>query len=159
MQFSGAAARIPSANDCDFGAGDLSFGRHHHPISTANLEAQKMFDQGLAQAFGSTTRRRFDRSSAQPTRSIRGDAALGQGVGARPKLHMDIDDARAKAAYDALTKARSLAFASSEHEKAYIDALAVRFGHRKADRAALARKFSQAMGALSSRYPTISMPL
>src|SRR5918993_1491208 len=33
-------------------AAPLSFGQHHHPIRTSNAEAQKMFDQGLAQAFG-----------------------------------------------------------------------------------------------------------
>src|SRR5262245_15452530 len=29
-----------------------TFGQHHHPIRTSNPEAQKMFDQGMAQAFG-----------------------------------------------------------------------------------------------------------
>src|SRR5688572_31989625 len=30
----------------------LTFGQHHHPIRTSNAEAQRMFDQGMAQALG-----------------------------------------------------------------------------------------------------------
>jgi tetratricopeptide (TPR) repeat protein len=50
--------------------------------------------------------------------------------------------------------ARSLAANGPEHEKAYIEALAARYSaDPKADRVALARAFSQAMGALSNKYP------
>jgi hypothetical protein len=133
----------------------LGFGRHHHPISTANVEAQKMFDQGLAQAFG------FNHEAAilsfERAAELDPSAAMphwGKAWALGPNYNLDIDDARGKAAWDALGKARSLAFASSEHERAYIEALAVRYSDDpKADRAKLARSFSQAMGALSSRYP------
>src|SRR5688572_21740230 len=125
----------------------LSFGRHHHPIRTSNADAQKMFDQGLAQAFGfnhEAAIRSFERAA-----DLDPSAAMphwGKAWALGPNYNLDIDDPRGKAAFDALAKARSLAFASSEHEKAYIDALAVRYSNDpKADRAALARKFSQAM--------------
>ena len=49
---------------------------------------------------------------------------------------------------------RSLAANGPENERAYIEALAVRYSaDPKADRAALARAFSQAMGDLSQTYP------
>src|SRR5688572_12686249 len=133
----------------------LTFGKHHHPIRTSNVEAQKMFDQGLAQAFGfnhEAAIRSFERAAElDPSATM---PHWGRAWALGPNYNLDIDDARAKAAYDALAKAQSLAFASSEHEKAYIDALAVRYSDdAKADRGALARKFSQAMGTLSSRYP------
>jgi tetratricopeptide (TPR) repeat protein len=131
----------------------LSFGRHHHPIRTSNADAQKMFDQGLAQAFGfhhEAAIRSFERAA-----ELDPSAAMphwGKAWALGPNYNLDIDDARGKAAYDAVAKAQSLA--GVEHEKAYIDALAVRYSaDPKADRAALTRAFSQAMGALSSRYP------
>ena len=40
-----AAATAPSP-------APLSFGQHHHPIRTSNPEVQRLFDQGMAQAFG-----------------------------------------------------------------------------------------------------------
>ena len=63
------------------------FGQHHHPIRTSNAEAQKMFDQGLAQAFGfnhEAAIRSFERAAELDPSAA--DAALGQGVGARPEL-------------------------------------------------------------------------
>lgn len=133
----------------------LTFGQHQHPIRTSNPEAQKMFDQGLAQAFGfnhEAAIRSFERAAEldpSATMPLWGKAwALG------PNYNLDIDDARAKSAYDAVVKARSLAAGGPEHEKAYVDALAVRYSEDpKADRAALAQAFSQAMGDLSRRYP------
>src|SRR5688572_26210432 len=149
-------ASAPPASTAASAQGEpLGFGRHHHPISTANTEAQKMFDQGLAQAFGfnhEAAIRSFERAA-----ELDPSAAMphwGKAWALGPNYNLDIDDARGKAAWDAMAKARSLAFASSEHEKAYIEALAVRYSDDpKADRAALARKFSKAMGTLSSRYP------
>ena len=127
----------------------LTFGQHHHPIRTSNAEAQKMFDQGLAQAFGfhhEAAIRSFERAA-----ELDPSAAMphwGKAWALGPNYNLDIDDARAKAAYDSVAKAQSLAANGPEHEKAYIDALAVRYSaDLKADRAALARAFSQAMGA------------
>jgi hypothetical protein len=133
----------------------LTFGQHHHPIRTSNPEAQKMFDQGLAQAFG------FNHEAAilsfERAAELDASAAMplwGKAWALGPNYNLDIDDARAKAAYDALVKAQSLAAAGPENEKAYVDALAVRYSNDlKADRAALARAFSKAMGGLSRRYP------
>ena len=114
-----------------------------------------MFDQGMAQAFGfnhESAIRSFERAA-----ELDPSAAMphwGKAWALGPNYNLDIDDARAKLAYDAVAKARSLVAGGPENEKAYVDALAVRYSEDlKADRAALAQAFSQAMGDLSRRYP------
>jgi tetratricopeptide (TPR) repeat protein len=133
----------------------LTFGQHHHPIRTSNPEAQKMFDQGLAQAFGfhhEAAIRSFERAAELDPSSPMPHWGKAWALG--PNYNLDIDDERAKAAYDSLSKARSLAATAPESEKAYVDALSARYSADvKADRAALARAFSEAMADLSRRYP------
>jgi tetratricopeptide (TPR) repeat protein len=133
----------------------VTFGQHHHPIRTSNAEAQKMFDQGLAQAFGfhhEAAIRSFERAAElDPSAPM---PLWGKAWALGPNYNLDIDDARATAAYETLAKAQSLSANAVEHEKAYIDALAMRYSpDPKADRAALARGFSNAMAELSRRYP------
>src|SRR5687768_2339541 len=101
-------ASAPSASTAASAQGEpLSFGRHHHPISTANLEAQKMFDQGLAQAFGfnhEAAIRSFERAA-----ELDPSAAMphwGKAWALGPNYNLDIDEPRGKAAFDALAKAR-----------------------------------------------------
>ena len=132
----------------------LTYGQHHHPIRASNPEAQKMFDQGMAQAYGfnhEAAIRSFERASELDPRAPMPHWGRAWALG--PNYNMDIDDPRAKAAYDAITKARSLAL-EQDVERAYIDALAVRYSpDMKADRAALARAYSRAMGELSRGHP------
>ncbi len=133
----------------------LTFGQHHHPIRTANPEAQRLFDQGMAQALGfnhEAAVRSFERAA-----ELDPNAAMphwGKAWALGPNYNLDIDAERAAAAAESVAKARSLAAAGPEHERAYVDALAVRYSaDPKADRLALARAFSQAMGSLWRRYP------
>ena len=117
-----------------------------------------MFDQGMAQAYGfnhEAAIRSFERAS-----ELDPNAAMphwGRAWALGPNYNLDIDDPRAKAAYDAIARARSLADAArggSETERAYIEALAVRYSaDMKADRAALGRAYSRAMGELSRSHP------
>ncbi len=114
-----------------------------------------MFDQGMAQAFGfnhEAAIRSFERAAElDPSAPM---PHWGKAWALGPNYNLDIDEARAKTAYDALAKAQSLAATGADNEKAYVEALAVRYStDAKADRAALARAFSQAMGDLSRRYP------
>jgi tetratricopeptide (TPR) repeat protein len=146
-----AAAGTTAAPD----QGSLAYGKHHHPITTTSAEAQAMFDQGMAQAFGfnhEAAIRSFERAS-----EIDPSAAMphwGRAWALGPNYNLDIDDARAKAAFEAITKAKSLAAQGPEVERAYIDALAVRYSSSMtADRAALARTYSRALGDLARRYP------
>ena len=114
-----------------------------------------MFDQGLAQAFGfnhEAAIRSFERAAELDPSSPMPHWGKAWALG--PNYNLDIDDERAKTAYESLTKAQSLAAAAPENEKAYVDALSVRYSADiKADRPALARAFSQAMTDLSGRYP------
>jgi len=131
------------------------FGEHHHPIQTTSPEAQRLFDQGMALAYG------FNHEEA--IRSFQGAAELdpnaamphwGRAWALGPNYNLDIDDPRAKQAFEAIDQARTLAERGPEHERAYVDALAVRYSaDMKANRAGLARAYSTAMGELSRRYP------
>ena len=118
-----ASAPAPAAAP----APPLTFGKHHHPIRTANAEAQQMFDQGLAQAFGfnhEAAIRSFERAA-----ELDPSAAMphwGKAWALGPNYNLDIDEPRAKAAYDAVAKAQSLATSGPENEKAYVQALAAR---------------------------------
>ena len=133
----------------------VTFGRHHHPIRTSSPEAQRLFDQGLAQAFGfnhEAAIRSFERAAELDPASAM--PLWGKAWALGPNYNLDIDDARAIAAHEAIAKAQSLAAGGPDDEKAYVDALAVRYSpDPKADRAALARAFSQSMGELSRQYP------
>jgi tetratricopeptide (TPR) repeat protein len=144
-----APANAPAA------AETLTFGRHHHPIRTSNPEAQTLFDVGLAQAFGfnhEAAVRSFERAAElDPSAPM---PMWGKAWALGPNYNLDIDDARAQAAYAALVKAQSLAANSPENERAYVEALSARYSADvKADRPALARAFSEAMRELSRRFP------
>jgi tetratricopeptide (TPR) repeat protein len=150
-----ASAPSPAPAPASAPAAPLGFGQHHHPISTSNANAQKMFEQGMAQAFGfhhEAAIRSFERAA-----ELDPSAAMphwGKAWALGPNYNLDIDDARAIAAYEALAKAESLVAEGPETEKAYVAALSARYSSDpKADRSALARAFSRAMGDLSRRYP------
>ena len=71
-----------------------------------------------------------------------------------PNYNLDVDDQRASQANVAITKALELSKGGSEAERAYVEAMAIRFPNvAKPDRAALARRYAEAMSALSRRYP------
>ncbi len=109
----------------------------------------------MAQAYGfnhEAAIRSFERAA-----TLDPNAAMphwGRAWALGPNYNLDIDDPRAKAAYKAISKARALASSGPDVERSYIEALAVRYSaDMKADRAALARKYSTAMGELSRRHP------
>src|SRR5215470_7977655 len=128
---------------------------HHHPIATANPEAQRFFDQGLTLVYGFNHdeavryfRRaaELDPKSPMPLWGI----ALAEG----PNYNMDVDPKREKVAYDASQKALSLAANAPENERAYVEALATRYSSDpKADLKKLAMNYKSAMGELAGRYP------
>jgi len=130
-------------------------GNHRHPIVTASSEAQLYFDQGFNFVFG------FNHEEA--VRSFRRAAELdpnapmphwGIAWALGPNYNLDVDDARADQANIAITQALKLSVGGSDIERAYIEAMAVRFPMTpKPDRAALARKYSDAMRDLSRKYP------
>jgi tetratricopeptide (TPR) repeat protein/predicted small lipoprotein YifL len=147
-----ANVATPSAAPADPMAG---LGDHRHPIATKHPEAQRYFDRGFALVFAFNHEeavRSFQRAAELDPSAAMPHWGIAWALG--PNYNLDIDDPRAKQAYDAIERARSLAKEGPAVEREYIEAMAVRYSpDLKADRAALARAYSQAMGALSKRNP------
>ena len=130
-------------------------GNHRHPIVTASSEAQLYFDQGFNFVFGFNHEeavRSFRRAAELDPNAPMPHWAIAWALG--PNYNLDVDDARADQANIAITQALKLSVGGSDIERAYIEAMAVRFPMTpKPDRAALARKYSDAMRDLSRKYP------
>jgi tetratricopeptide (TPR) repeat protein len=145
-----APAGVAAPADPMAGLGD-----HRHPIATKNAEAQTYFDRGFALVFAFNHEeavRSFQRAAElDPTAAM---PYWGMAWALGPNYNLDIDDPRAKQAFEAVQRARALAAAGPDVEREYVEAMAVRYSSNpKADRAALATRYSQAMGALSKRNP------
>ncbi len=130
-------------------------GTHHHPIRTMSAEAQAWFDQGMSLVFAFNHEeavRAFERASALDPGAAMPPWGVAWALG--PNYNLDIDDPRAKLASDAVARAKALAAGGPEIERAYVNALAVRYSpDPNADRPALARAYSQAMRQLVAHYP------
>jgi tetratricopeptide (TPR) repeat protein len=130
-------------------------GRLHHAIATKNADAQRLFDQGLTYVYG------FNHDEA--IRSFRRAAELdpsspmphwGIALALGPNINLDVDPEREKAAYDEAQKAKALLGGAPAIERAYVEALAVRYSDDpKADLKALAVKYKDAMRNVVRRYP------
>jgi len=131
-------------------------GNLHHPVSTSDLQAQRFFDQGLALIYGfnhEEAARSFRRAGELDPQLAMAHWGIALAVG--PNYNeATVDTERVKAACEAINKARSLAEAAPEHERAYIEALAKRFSpDPKADFKKLALDYRDAMRELHRRYP------
>jgi hypothetical protein len=130
-------------------------GDHHHPISSADPEAQKFFDQGFALVFAfnhEAAARAFQQAAALDPKAAMPHWGVAWAIG--PNYNLDLDDPRAQQAFEAIARAKTLAANGPAHEREYIEAMAVRYSADKtADRAVLARQYSKAMGELSKRHP------
>jgi tetratricopeptide (TPR) repeat protein len=130
-------------------------GAHHHPISTVNPEAQRYFDQGFNLVFGfnhEEAARSFSRAAELDPNAPMPQWGIAWALG--PNYNLDVDDERGKQANRAIAQALALSKNGSDVEQAYVEAMAIRFPNDATpDRAALARKYSDAMRNLSRRYP------
>jgi tetratricopeptide (TPR) repeat protein len=131
------------------------------PITTANSDAQRYFDQGMVLAFAF--------NHAESVRSFRaaqtldpscamcfwGEAlATGPNINVTSKGKVIMSPSERVAAFAALQSALALKYGASEHEAAYIDALAKRYnGEPDTDREPLDLAWASAMGELSAAYP------
>jgi len=131
-------------------------GAIHHRIATANQDAQKFFDQGLAlvyafnfgEAIYSFQRAtELDPNAAMPYWGI----ALANG----PNYNAwTIGGDRERAGFDAIQTAAGLAPNAPEQERAYIDALARGFTDApNPNQPRLVRDYSNAMREVYRRYP------
>src|SRR5882724_713702 len=130
-------------------------GSLHHPVATADPEAQKFFDQGLSFVYA------FNHDEA--VRSFKRAAELDPGMAMAywgialalgPNINLDVDPEREKAAYDSVQKALEMVAKGPENERAYIEVLAKRYStDPKADLKKLAVDYKTAMGELVRRFP------
>ena len=136
-------------------------GDHHHPITTADPDAQRYFDQGLVIDFAF--------NHAESARSFRAaqtldpDCAMcywGEALALGPNINVTSngvvvmgDDDRVQA-HAAIQKAVALKDQATEAEQDYIDALATRYdGNLKSPRVPLDLAYVNAMRALYEKYP------
>ncbi len=132
------------------GLGDV-----HHPVSTKIREAQQFFDQGLKLVYGfnhDEARRSFQRAAELDPKLAM--AWWGVALTLGPNYNLPVDPAREKAGYDAGQRALSLQDNASDPERAYINALAVRYSNDpKADLHQLDIAYRDAMARLVKAYP------
>jgi tetratricopeptide (TPR) repeat protein len=132
-----------------------NLGRYHHAISSRVPKVQAYFNQGLRLAYG------FNHGEAIRafTEGARRDPKCaicwwGVAYSYGPNINLPMDSASAVAAYEAVQKAVALIGNASASERAYIRALAQRYGRNPtADRARLDSAYARAMQALARQYP------
>ena len=130
-------------------------GPMHHPVTTADAEAQRYFDQGLNLLYG------FNHDEAlksfQQAAKLDPNLAMaywGIAYAAGPNYNLPVDWARETISYDAITKAQSLAASASPSERAYIAALAKRFtSDKSANLHQLDVDYANAMREVMKSYP------
>ncbi|HET6673806.1 MAG TPA: hypothetical protein VFG71_00635, partial [Nitrospiraceae bacterium] len=147
----------PSATPAGENAPPLfnNLGTLHHPISTSSPKAQQYFDQGLRLVFAFNHEEavnsfkeaaRLDPKAAMPYWGI----ALALG----PNINLPMSPEAGKQAYEAIQKARELASNARPEERAYIEALAVRYSPASdAKRDVLDAAYADAMEKVWARYP------
>lgn len=130
-------------------------GNHHHPISSTSKLAQRYFDQGLTLAYGF--------NHAEAARSFTEAAKLdpkcaicywGIAFVSGPNINVPMGDDAASNAWQAIQKAKELSPYASAQEKAYINALSLRYtAEPVSDRKPFDLAFAKAMQQVSQRYP------
>jgi tetratricopeptide (TPR) repeat protein len=131
-------------------------GDHHHAITTRSALSQRYFDQGLRFVYA------FDHPDAvrsfrlaQRMDSTCAMCAWGEALALGPNINVPMDSASGAAAHAAIRRAASLAPGATARERAYIAALATRYGaDPTAQRKALDTAYSRAMAQLHRADPT-----
>ncbi len=131
----------------------------HHPVSTANPEAQKYFDQGLRLIYAFN----HDEATAAFKHAAELDPKLAMawwGIAecTGPNYNDPASEDRFRAAHDDVQKAVDLAASANsaitENERGYIAALALRFpADPKADMHQHAEMYRDSMRDLAKRFP------
>ena len=132
------------------GLGDL-----HHPVSTKNTQAQQFFDQGLRYIYAfnhDEAARSFHRAAELDPNLAMAWWGVAEAVG--PNYNDPASDDRFKEAHEAIQKAVDLSANASDSEKAYIQAMALRFpADDPAQRAKNAQAYNNAMRQVLKQFP------
>src|SRR4026207_2113458 len=148
-QHSHAPAKEAAPATLEMGLGDIN-----HPVSTNNPEAQKFFNQGLAYIFAFNHEeavRSFQQAAKLDPQLAMAYWGTSRALGSN--YNVQAEGPALVQAYSNLQKAIELAPKASEHERAYIDALAKRYSADvNADQTKLGEAYKTAMGELAKRY-------
>jgi tetratricopeptide (TPR) repeat protein len=133
-----------------------NLGHYSRKVSTTSPAAQHYFDQGLIFLYGfnhDEAIRSFEAAAAADPRC----AMAYWGIAAANGPHINnpnVDEAHAKAAWRALTKARELAPSASPVEQALIEAFGKRYADpQPSDRKPLDKAYAEAMQKVWSGHP------
>jgi tetratricopeptide (TPR) repeat protein len=129
-------------------------GDWHHPVSTGNPQAQQFFDQGLRLIYAfnhDEAARSFQRAAELDTKMPMAYWGIAEAVG--PNYNDPASDDRFKQAHEAIQKAVELASAASPSEKAYIQAMELRFPADNTDRRKAAEAYHDAMRDVAKKFP------
>ena len=130
-------------------------GDHRHPITTRSPLSQRYFDQGLRFVYA------FDHPDAirsfrlaQRLDSTCAMCAWGEALALGPNINVPMDSASGVAAYAAIRRAVALAPRATTRERAYIEALAARYGAQPtAGRKSLDSAYARAMAGVRRGDP------
>src|SRR5437763_284445 len=132
------------------GLGDL-----HHPVSSKNSEAQQFFDQGLRLIYAfnhDEAARSFQHAGELDPKLAMAWWGVAEAVG--PNYNDPASDERFAQAHSDIQKAVDLSANASASEKAYIQAMALRFpADPKADRRRAAESYHDAMREVMKKFP------
>src|SRR5581483_506307 len=130
-------------------------GDWHHPVSTANPEAQKFFDQGLRLIYAfnhNEAERSFQRAAELDPKLAIAYWGVAEAVG--PNYNDPAGEERFQKARQAIQKASELSANASPSERAYIQAMAKRFpGGSNVDRRKAAEDYRDAMREVVKQFP------
>ena len=130
-------------------------GEQHHPVSTANAEAQQFFDQGLRYIYAfnhDEAARSFQRAAELDSSLAMAYWGVAEAVG--PNYNDPASEDRFKQAHEAIAKALSLSANATPSEREYVAAMAVRFpADPKADLKKAAEDYRDAMRELVKHNP------
>ena len=130
-------------------------GTHGHPIRTGSPLAQKYFDQGLALIYGfnhDEAARLFARAAELDPKSPMPHWGIALALG--PNYNMPPMPEREAKAWEAIAKAVALAPSAPANERAYVDALVVRYSKDpNVDRKQLGVAYKDAMKKVMQAYP------
>lgn len=131
-----------------------NLGVHTFPVSTTVERAQLFINQGLNLAYGfnhAEAGRAFaEAARLDPTSAM---AYWGQALVLGPNINAPMDPADEPKALALAQKALSMKVGATPRERAYIEAVAVRYTGNPDDRAKADRAFAEAMGRVAASFP------
>jgi tetratricopeptide (TPR) repeat protein len=129
-------------------------GKHTFAVTTRSEQAQRFINQGMNLTYG-FNHAEAGRAFAEAAR-LDPDSAMahwGQALVLGPNINAPMAPEEEPKALAHLRKAQALKSKASPRERDYIDALAVRYTGKAADRAAADQAYAGAMRALHEKYP------